>query len=108
MAGGVCSSLAITTLIARNMVGNKDSVANFEGFNFAADLINDAGGFMTQHNWGFRHTIPFYNVATANPARHNFQQRFVLADLGDGNVLDSDVMVVVVDGGLHQFHQEMV
>jgi len=100
--------LTVTAFVARNMVGNKDSVANFEGFNFAADLINDAGGLMTQHNWGFRHTIPLYNVAAANPARHNFQQRFVFADLGDGNVLDSDVMVVVVNGGLQQIHQKKV
>ena len=63
---------------------------------------------MTQHNWGFRHTVPLNNVAAANPARHNLQQRFVLADLGDGNVLDADVLVVVVDGGLQRISPKKV
>jgi hypothetical protein len=81
------------------MVRNKDAVADFEIFHFAANLVNDACCFMTQHQRSPGYAVPFGYVAAAYAARHNLKQRLIFPDLRDWHFLDANVMVVVVDGG---------
>ena len=100
------SALAIAALVAWDMVGNKDAVADFDVFDFAADFTYDACGFMTKHTRCLRNTVPLQNVAAADAARHNFKQGFFFADAWNGDFFNADVMVVVVEGGKHNNHQK--
>lgn len=106
VARGVDASFAITTLVTRHMMRNKNSVTHFEIPDFVANFLYDSCCFMAQNNWGFGNTIPLDNIAAANAASHNLQQSLFIADLGDGHFLDSNVMVVIVDGDLQQIHQK--
>ena len=47
VAGCVVAALAVATFVAGNMVGNKDAVADFDTFDFAANFIDDACGFVS-------------------------------------------------------------
>ena len=99
VAGCVVSTLAVAALVAGNMVGNEDSVADFDAFDFAADFAYDACGFMPKHTRCLGNTVPFDDVAAADAARHHLKQHFVFADVWDWDFFDADVMVVVVEGG---------
>jgi hypothetical protein len=99
VAGCVVSALAVAALEAWDMVGNKHTVADFDAFNFAADFAYDASCLVTQNPRRLGNTVPLDNVATTDATRHHFHQDFVFARSGHRHLLDSDVMVVVVDGG---------
>ena len=60
------------------MVGNKDAVADFDAFDFAADFAYDACCFVTQHTRCLGNTVPFDDVAAADAARHHFKQGLLL------------------------------
>ena len=80
VAGCVVSSLAVATLVAGNVMGNKNAVADFDVLDLAANFVYDSCGFMPKHTWRLGNTVPFYNVAAAYAACHNFKQHFFFAD----------------------------
>jgi hypothetical protein len=61
---------------------------------------------VAQNFWCLGQSVPFDNVAAAYAACHHFKQNFIFANVGYGHFLDADIMVVIVDGGKHKFHQK--
>ena len=99
VAGGMVASFAVAAFVAGYMMGNENSVAHFNVFDFGADFVDDASCLVTQNNGSPGHAVPLNNIAAAYAACHNLKQRFILADFGNGHFFNADVMVVVVDGG---------
>ena len=97
VAGCVETTLTISALKTGHVMGNEDSVADLEGFDFVADFVDDACRLMPQHFWSLGDTVPFDDVAAAYAACHNFQKSLVVADLGNGRFFYADVMVVIIN-----------
>ena len=52
---------------------------------------------MTENYGSFWFTVPFCEVATADAARHDFKEKFILADRWFRHFHDSNILVAVVD-----------
>ena len=95
------SPLAGAALVTGNMMRNEHAVADFDAFDFVADFAYDTRGFMPQHARCLGNAVPFDDVAAAYAARHHLEQHFIFVDVRRGHLLDSDIVIVVVDGGKH-------
>ncbi len=107
-AGGVVSFFTVDAGVAWYVVRDEDAVANFQACYLLADLVNYACGFVTQHTWCLRNTVPLQNVTSANTTCHNFEQNFFLADFRERQLFNANVFVIVINSYVHRVHQKSV
>jgi hypothetical protein len=89
---------------ARDVVMERDTVAETELFYARADTDDDAGGFVSE-NARRRHgaVVDFFDIRRANAASGYLDKDFARADARDGQGFKAKVVWAAIDDGAHGF-----
>jgi hypothetical protein len=96
--------MAIMTFPTWHMVGDDDPVPFFEFLDSSPDFHRFSDEFMPQHDRFFwERTVDLENIRSTKATRTDFEEDFSGADFGDGEFLDVNGLVGMVDGSAHIF-----
>src|ERR1700687_2602362 len=96
--------LAVKAFAAGRVMEAHDAIAGLPFGDAGADRYHGAGEFVTA-DWRRLDVAleDFFDVGAANAAGGDFDEDFVIADLGNGNFLDAHDALFAVDAGAHRF-----
>jgi hypothetical protein len=96
------AAAAIAASHARDVMGDKNPLADVKALNIGAHGSDFTGDLVAQNERRFLDPVPFHQVRAANAARVNTNQKLARADHRDGHLFDSHIPVVVVHGDTHR------
>jgi hypothetical protein len=87
---------AIITVVARDMMRDKDPVAGFVIFHTLAYFNDLSCNFVAEHTRGLLDTIPFHHIASAYSGSMGLYKKLTRPYLRNRPLLDTNVSVVVI------------
>jgi hypothetical protein len=101
---GERSMAAGVTFQARDVVMQRDTIADPETFGALANLHDGAGGFVSENprRWDGA-VMDFFDVGRTDATDGDFDEEFARADFGDGQSLNAEVIRAAIDDRLHGF-----
>jgi len=93
---------AIVAMTAGDVVVDGNAVADAELGEAAADLDDDAGGFVAKDAGGRDGAVvDFFDVGGADAADGDAEEEFAGLDFGDGNSFEAEIVGAAIDDGAH-------
>src|SRR3972149_3735219 len=91
------------TGITWHVVGCGYPVADFVLSNTLTNLRNLTCNFMTKDKRRLMNPVPFHDITTADPTRHDLHKHFTGADLRNWHLFNPDIPVVVIHCYAHRW-----
>ena len=96
IAGRLIVFPAIFAVLAGHVMADKDTLAGVVSVRLGLDDV--AGDLVAENPGGLFDAVPFHHIGAADAAGADLDQNLPGPDLGDGKLLQANVVIVVVFG----------
>src|SRR4030042_3064040 len=92
---------AVIAFEAGDLWGDEDSVSRLETSDRGSDFHDLSPEFVPLDQRRPRHSVPFDDITSADPAGYNLEQHFSGTGPAQSRLLDADILIAVPQGDFH-------